>query len=269
MRKNGKGEKSMKKTNMGRKAGTAAAALALALTAASQGACAASGTLTVGVRDDIMHFGYLNPDTGKYYGMEIDLAAELAKALGYDQVKYVSVEPDNRKETLLSGEVDCLIAAYSVSETRLESLDFSPAYYTDYSSVMVEQSSLIQDMEDLVGKRIGVLDGADTGPLLAEKMIGMGLITEEDPKGSSLVKLDSYSDLSKALEEGTVDAACMDGCIARAYMEEDRVVLEEKISKEEYAVATRKDSELSEPMAEAVRQLLDDGTVERLIGKWN
>lgn len=251
------------------RAGIAAAALALALAGVSGHALAAPKTLKVGVRDDIMHFGYLNPETGKYYGMEIDLAARLADAIEYDTVEYVTVQPDNRKQMLLDGEVDCLIAAYSVSETRLENFDFSESYYTDYSSIMVEKSSLIHEMRELVGKRIGVLDGANTAPKLAIRMTEEGLIGSEEELEPSLVKMDSYSELSVALEEGTVDAVCMDGCIARAYMEDDREILEEKIAQEEYAVATQKDSELSGAVGTAISQLLSDGTIDGLIEKWS
>lgn len=251
------------------KARILAVVLAMTLAGMTESVWAAPKTLKVGVRDDIMHFGYLNPNTGKYYGLEIDLAVKLAKELGYEDVEYTTVDPDNRKDTLLNGNVDCLIAAYSVSETRLKNFDFSPAYYTDYSSIMVEKSSLIYKLSDLVGKRIGVLDGANTGPKLTLKMIEEGLITEDDTKDSVLVNMESYKELSEALEEGTVDAVCMDGCIARAYMEDDREILEEKIGQEEYAVATQKDSELSGRMTEAVQKMLDDGTVEELIEKWN
>ena len=45
---------------------------------------AAENTLTVGVRGDIMNFGYYNETTGKFYGMEIDLAYELAERLGFE-----------------------------------------------------------------------------------------------------------------------------------------------------------------------------------------
>lgn len=251
------------------KAGILAVILALAVAGTAESAQAASKTLKVGVRDDIMHLGYLNPNTGKYYGLEIDLAAKLAEELGYEDVEYITVDPDNRKEKLQNGEVDCLIAAYSVEASRLENFDFSPAYYTDHSSIMVEKSSLIHELSDLVGKKTGVLDGANTAPKLSQKMIEEGLITEEDTRGSSLVKMESYRDLSVALEEGTVDAVCMDGCIARAYMEDDREILEEKIGQEEYAVATQKDSDLSDPVAQAVQKMLDDGTIEGLIEKWN
>lgn len=247
----------------------AAAALALVLAGGAMPAEAAVKTLTVGVRDDIMHFGYLNPNTGKYYGFEIDLAEELSKKLGYEKVEYVTVDPDNRKDALLDGRVDCLIAAYSVTETRMENFDFSPAYYMDYSSVIVEKSTMYTTMKDLVGRRIGVLDGADTAPKMHQKWIETGLITEEDAKGTELVRMEFYADISVALEEGKIDAACMDGCIARAFMEDDREILKETIGEEFYAVATQKGSELSEPMARAVQKLLDDGTIDALIGKWS
>lgn len=252
-----------------KRAGVMLTALTMGISMMAVPVSAKGGTLKVGVRDDIMHMGYLNPNTGKYYGMEIDLAARLAERLGYDNVEYVTADPENRKELLLNGEVDCLIASYSVEESRLKNFDFSPVYYTDYSCIMVEKSSLITSMEDLVGKKTGVLDGANTAPKLSEKMIGAGLFTAEDPKGSSLEKKESYAALSQALEEGTVDAACMDGCIARAYMKDDRVILDEKIGEEKYAVATQKDSDLSKKVADEVQKMLDDGTVDELIDKWS
>lgn len=233
------------------------------------GKAAGSGTLKVGVRDDIMNLGYLNPATGEYYGLEIDLARNLADRLGYADVTFVAVDPDSRRQMLLDGSVDCVIAAYSIAETRLANFDFSPSYYTDYSCIMVEKSSGLQSMEDMVGKKFGVLDGADTAPKLAAKMKEMGLISDEDLKNTSLEKMGSYGELSKALEEGAVDAVSMDGCISRAYMDDDRMILDAVIGQEDYGVATQKDSALSKPVAEAVQKMLDDGTIAGLIDKWD
>lgn len=234
--------------------------------------CAApskNGTLTVGVRDDIVGFGYLNPTTGEYYGLEIDLARKLADKLGYGQVEFVTVTPETRKSMLLEGKVDCLIATYSIEETRLENFDFSPAYYTDHTSIMVEKSSMIDGIEDLVGKKTGVLDGANTAPKLSSKMMELGLISEQDLKGSSLEKWPTYGEMSVALEEGAVDAVCMDGGVARAYLDDDRKILDDVVGTENYGVATVKGSALSAPVAEAVKQMMDDGTMAALIDKWD
>lgn len=239
---------------------------------------AAGKTLTVGVRGDIMNFGYYNETTGKFYGMEIDLANKLAKELGYSDVEFKQVEPDNRKDTLLNGDVDCLIAAYSITDTRLENFDFSPAYYTDDTKIMVEKSSMLTDIKDLKDKTVGTLAGVNAGPILAQRLEENGMITkvlEEKENdytqydGIRIVQLESYDAVSQALEEGTIDAACMDGMIANAYTNDDRDYIPFDITEQSYGVATQKDSELSEPMANAVQKFLDDGTIEALIDKWD
>lgn len=239
---------------------------------------AADKTLRIGVRGDIMNFSYFSESNGKYYGMEIDLAQALAKELGYSKLEYVKVTPENRKITLMNGDVDCLIAAYSITDTRLENFDFSPAYYEDDTALMVEKSSMFQDVSDLRDKTVGILGGTNAGPLLAIKLHEMGMIGEDAILDNDdetqydhikILKLDSYEAVSAALEEGSIDAACMDGVIAKAYTDENRDFLELDIAKQEYGVATEKGSELSQPMAEAVQKFLDDGTIETLIDKWD
>lgn len=237
-----------------------------------------SGVLKVGVRADIMNFGYFNEETGKYYGLEIDIAEELADRLGYAGTKFVAVKPDNRKEMLLDGQVDCVVAAYSAADTRKENLDFSEPYYIDETRVMVEASSLIRTPQQLKNKTIGITSGSNAGPLLAEKLFELSLITETVVsntdtetvyEGARVLKAPSYSALSEYLEEGIVDAACMDSCIALTYMDEDRKFLDFSVAEQQYAVATVKDSALSKPIADAVSEMLHDGTIAGFIDKWD
>ena len=238
------------------------------------------GTLRVGVRSDVVGFGYLNENTGKYYGLEIDIAEELARRLGYADVEFVSVLPETRKEMLLDGQVDCLVACYSVSDTRLENFDFSPAYYQDASVVMVENSSLIEGVEGLKGLTFGAMAGSNTAPQLVIRLAeegftdGEALEQTEDHSVTQfdtfrLVQLPSYEELSRCLEEGSVDSACMDGSIAKTYLNADRHLLDFTIGSQEYGVATQKDSALSQPVAEAIQGMLDDGTIAELTDKWD
>lgn len=239
-----------------------------------------SGTLRVGVRSDVMNFGYLNEDTGNYYGLEIDIAEELAARLGYADVEFVSVLPETRKEMLLDGEVDCLVACYSISDTRLENFDFSPAYYNDAAIMMVENSSLITDVDQLKNMTFGTMSGSNTAPQLAIKLTEMGFTNgevvsqSEDGTGTQfdtfyLQQIPSYQELSQALEEGKVDVACMDGSIAKTYFTEDRSLLDTEIASQQYGVATQKGSDLSQPVADAIQAMLDDGTIDALIDKWD
>ncbi|MEF9877007.1 MAG: transporter substrate-binding domain-containing protein [Gordonibacter sp.] len=239
-----------------------------------------SGTLRVGVRSDVVGFGYLNEETGKHYGLEIDIAEELAKRLGYADIEYVDVLPENRKEMLQDGKVDCLIACYSVSETRLANFDFSPAYYNDLSIVMVENSSLVGGIEQLKGMTFGAMAGSNTAPQLVIKLTELGFTSGEplaqtEDKSETrfdtfrLVQIESYQELSRRLEEGSIDAACMDGSIAEMYLSADRSILDFSIDSQEYGVATQKDSALSKPIADAMQSMLDDGTITTLTDKWD
>ena len=246
----------------------------------AKGTASGGDTLRVGVRSDVVGFGYLNEDTGKYYGLEIDIANEMASRMGYDNVEFVTVLPENRKEMLMNGEVDCMIACYSIAESRAKNFDFSAAYYEDASIVMLEDSSLITSLDQLKGMTFGTMSGSNTSPQLVLKLMdadftsGEAITQTEDHSETQfdnfrLVQLASYQDLSKALEEGTIDAACMDGSIAHTYMDADRNILDFQIDMQEYGVATQKGSAFSQPVADAIQSMIDDGTIASLTDKWD
>ncbi len=239
------------------------AALALGAFIGGPRAEAFGGPLVVGVRDDIVNFSFFNETTGKYYGLEIDIATELAKRLGRDGVEFVTVTPTTREQMLTDGEVDCLVACYSITDERKELFDFSPAYYHDGTVLMVQTSSLFTQRTDLVGMTVGVLNGSNTEELVRDVM------TAIDEKGVKLWDADTYQELSNALETGVVDAVCMDGCIAQAYMNGDRSYLPGSLAEQFYGVATQKDSALSGQVADAMEKLQDDGTLDTLVEKWS
>lgn len=237
--------------------------------------------IRAGVRADVVGFGYLNEDTGNYYGLEIDIVNELADRLGYDEVDFVTVTPDDRKEMLLEGEIDLIAACYSIAETRLKNFDFSPAYYDDAVIAVVQNSSMIKRIEDLSGGTFGTMAGSNAAPLLSQKLYDIGfsngeVVTANDDNSDvsfdtwRLLQFPSYQELSDALEVGTVDAMVLDGAIAHTYMDDKRTVLDGfEVAEQSYGIATQKDSELSGLIADAVQDMLDDGTIERLTDKWD
>ena len=239
------------------------------------------GTLRAGVRADVVGFGYLNEDTGNYYGMEIDLVNELASRLGYGDVEFVTVLPENRKEMLLDGQIDLIAGCYSIADTRLENFDFSPAYYDDKVIAVVQNSSLIESIDDMKGLTFGTMSGANAAPLLSIKLYEIGFSDgEARTLGADnndvmfdtwhLLQFPSYQELSDALEDGTVDAMVLDGAIAQTYMDDKRHMIDGfVVAEQSFGVATQKDSELSAPVAEAVQGMLDDGTIDALVDKWD
>ena len=269
----------------GRLALTLAAASAGALVTGCEGGAAGGGSgkgvLRAGVRADVVNFGYLNERTGNYYGLEIDLVNEIAERMGYGDVEFVTVIPDNRKEMLLEGQIDLICGCYSIADSRLENFDFSPAYYDDRLVAVVQNSSMIGSVDDLRGRTFGTMAGSNAAPLLSTKLYEIGftngeVVTANDDNSEvsfdtwNLLQFPSYQELSDALESGDVDAMVLDGAIAQTYMDDKRVVLDGfTVAEQSYGVATQKDSELSQPVAEAVQAMLDDGTVAALQDKWD
>ena len=159
-------------------AGVAGCTGGVAAAGSAPAGTSSSGALRIGVRSDIVGFGYLNDHTGKYYGLEIDIATELADRLGSSDVEFVTVTPDDRKEMLLDGQVDMLIACYSIADSRKENFDFAPAYYDDQVIAVVQNSSLFDSIDDMKGMTFGTMSGANAAPLLTNKFAETGFSKE-------------------------------------------------------------------------------------------
>ena len=250
-----------------------AAVLLCALTAL---ACA-EGTFRVGVKQDVYGFGYLDETTGVYEGMEIDLGAMIAEALGYDDVEYTTVTAATRGQMLDNDELDCVIATFTIKPERKESWDFSTPYYTDAVTVLVEDASGITDLAGLAGKTVGVSTGSTSAKALASAMAEAGVIPAFDADkfeiatfdgGVSFKEFDDYPAISLALDAGDVDAFCVDKSILANYKTEGRSFIDASFSPQDYGVATKKGSELSGKIEELITGWLEDGTIAGLVEKW-
>ncbi len=229
------------------------------------------GVLRVGVKNAVVGFGYQDMLTGEYSGMEIDIANKLAEEMGVD-VEFTTVTAATRTELLDSGDIDCVLATFTITEARKENWDFSTAYYTDYVTVLVEDASGIKTLADLVGKKIGVSSGSTSARAVVEAMIDAGLIDGStfdhdsfDPStwttGVTFQQYDDYPTISTALSAGEVDAFSVDKSILAIYKTEGRSFIDAQFAPQEYGVATKKGSGFSAYVEEKITEWLADGTI--------
>lgn len=237
------------------------------------------GVLKVGVKDAVKGFGFKDPLSGEYEGMEIEIAKKLADSLGYDDVEFTTVTAATRTELLDSGDLDCVLATFTITEERKKSWDFSTPYYTDAVTVLVEKADGITDLSGLVGKKIGVSTGSTSAYALVKAMTEKGLlgdyalpetsadfdISSFDSNGTSFEQFGDYPAISNAMTAGTVDAFCVDKSILATYKTDDRDYITDTFSPQEYGVATKKDSPLSSKIDELINGWLEDGTIDGLI----
>lgn len=236
------------------------------------------GVLRVGVKSDVIGFGYLDPLTNEYSGLEIDLAQKLADSLGVD-IEYTTVTAATRGQLIDSGDLDCDLATFTITEERRQSWDFSTPYYTDYVSVLVEDASGISTLADLEGKTVGVSTSSTSAAKLVEAMIEAGVISGDnydsstfDPatwtEGVSFRQYDDYPAISTALSAGEVDAFCVDKSILAYYATEGRSFIDAEFAPQEYGVVTRKGSGFSAYCDAFIQTCLEDGTIDSLIEEY-
>lgn len=249
-----------------------AAVMLLSLTA-----IASADTFKVGVKQDVYGFGYLDEMTGEYSGLEIDLGAMIAEALGYDDVEYTTVTAATRGQMLDNDELDCVIATFTIKPERKESWDFSTPYYTDAVTVLVEKASGVADLAGLKDKKVGVSTGSTSAKALATAMAEAGVIDAFDADafeiatfdaGVSFKEFDDYPAISLALDAGDVDAFCVDKSILANYKTDDRDFIDASFSPQDYGVATKKGSELSAQVEALVTGWIADGTLDSMIAEW-
>lgn len=259
-------------------ADTAAADTTAADASADVQAIKDRGVLRVGVKNAVPGFGLQDALTGEYTGMEIDLGAKIAEELGVD-VEYTTVTAATRGELLDSGDIDCVLATFTITEERKQTWDFTTPYYTDAVTVLVEDASGIKTLADLKDKKVGVSSGSTSARELTAAMIEAGVLDGEGfdrdtfdaatwTKGISYRQYEDYPAISTALSAGEIDAFCVDKSILAIYKTDGRSYIEDKFAPQEYGVVTKKGSGFSKVCEDLVTKWLDDGTIQGLIDNY-
>lgn len=223
-----------------------------------------AGVLRVGVKADVPKFGLLNPETNTYEGFEIDLARILAEKILGDSTKLelTTVNSKTRGPLLDKGDVDMVIATFTITEERKKSYDFSDAYLTDSIGFLVKKDSGIESIKDMDGKTLGVGQSSTTKTDLE------GIAKE---KGVTLEfsEFATYPEIKSALDAGRVQVLAVDKSMLHGYLDDTTVILEEGFVPQAYGVVIKKgNDELTTLVNETLAEMKDNGEFDALLEKW-
>src|SRR6266568_1160284 len=125
--------------------------------------------LIVGVKTDFPPFGSIDA-AGKNVGFDVEVAYEFAKAMLGDpsKIELVSVTSGNRIPYLQSGKIDIIIATVTVTDERKKVVEFSDPYFLSGELLLVPKASTINDVKDLNGKKVAIIQGSISDADLAE-----------------------------------------------------------------------------------------------------
>jgi putative glutamine transport system substrate-binding protein len=223
------------------------------------------GELRVGVKADVPNFGLQDAATGEFSGMEIDLAYELAERMGLskDDVVFEAVTAKTRGPLLDNGQLDVVIATFTIKPERLEQWNFSDAYYQDEVGLLVKKDSGIEGLADLDGKVIGVAQGATTRDAVQAEADAAGITVE-------FLEFATYPEINAALESGRVDAFSVDKSILSGYVTDDSVILPDGFSPQDYGIASKLGTDdLTTFINEMLADMEASGEMDTLLEKWN
>ncbi len=176
-----------------------------------------AGTLRLGGTQTSNLFSLLNEKDGKLRGFDAGIAQLLTRYILGDasKVQFTQVNSSTREQVLINGQVDTVIATYSITPARAEKISFAGPYYTSQAGVLVKANNqAIQSYNDLGGKKVATQAGS-TGPAILAQFAPKSTVQEFQThqealdslrQGRVAAYLTDYTLLLNTLSLGTGDA---------------------------------------------------------------
>ncbi|MFE7741013.1 glutamate ABC transporter substrate-binding protein [Nocardia sp. NPDC057455] len=241
-------------------------AIALTLAAATATACgggddksaldhAKDGKLTIGIKFDQPGLGLRNKD-GSYSGFDVEVAEYVAGKLGVQPDRITFKEaPSPQRETLIeNGQVDYIVATYSINDKRKEKIDFAGPYYIAGQSLLVRADNTdINGPDNLKGKKVCSVKGSTPAQNI-----------EKNFPDTQLQTNDTYSLCLEGLRAGSWDAVTTDDIILAGYAAQSSgafKVVGKPFTTENYGIGLKRgDKELRDKINDAIESMIADGS---------
>jgi len=216
---------------------------------------AESGEITIGVKYDQPGIGFKGAADDMPKGFDPEMGKILAASLGIapEDITWKETISDNREPFLQSGEVDLVIASYSITDERRQVVGQAGPYYVTGQQLLVKSDSDIESLDDIKGQEVCSVTGSTS-------------LDNVEAEGANPRGFDTYSECVDQVLNGTVEAMTTDGAILLGYAAEnpdELKVVVEPFSEERYGIGYSKDSpEMCQWINDTIEQSYEDGTWE-------
>ncbi|WP_170289673.1 basic amino acid ABC transporter substrate-binding protein [Cytobacillus depressus] len=220
-----------------------------------------SGKLVVHVGTSPTYPPFESEENGELVGFDIALIKKIAEQEGFE-VDMSTMQFDGLVPALKAGQIDVVVGAVTITDKRMESVNFSNAYYESGLSILTKPNAEINSFEDLKGRLIGVQKGTSS----YNYMVANGI---EDQN------IKQYADISTAystLENGGIDAILYDNPSNINYLnvqKTDAIIVGDILAGEHYGIAVNKKKEdLLKKINDGLAKLQENGEYEKLFDEY-
>ncbi len=214
-----------------------------------------AGKITIGTKFDQPLFGLKGPDGP--VGFDVQIGTLIAASLGIkaSDIKFVETVSANREPFIQSGQVDLVIATYTINDKRKEVVSFAGPYYEAGQSILVKaDDKTIKSEKDLVGKPVCSVTGSTPAAKLAEI-------------GAKPLLTDVYSNCLEPLRSGAVVAVSTDNVILAglaAQNEGEFKIAGKPFTKEPYGIGVKlDDTEFRTYINDVLTKAYKDGSYKK------
>lgn len=203
-------------------------------------------------------------------GVDIDIARALAGLWGVD-ASFVSMDFAGLLPSLEAGRCDAVISGTVLREDRLKTFNAVP--YLDTSTVLIagKGASAVSDIAELAGKTVAVQSGTSYPGRMEE------LNAELEAAGHAPTTIQQYPKQSDAIQQLLVGRAdyvvTQDTEVAYRELQDpgkfDVVFTMPTAAFEPFSVYLRKDDAETEKVGEAVKALVANGELLKIVEQWN
>lgn len=221
------------------------------------------GKLTVVAELGFAPFEYMDEKTGEPVGFDVDVINAVAEKMGLT----ASYLPNQKFDTLVpiikqGGKADVSIAAITITDERMESVDFSEPYLDSNQAIVVAKgSSETEETLNDASKQV-VCQGGTTG----DEWIG------ENLPDAVRVPVDDVTAALTGVQTGLYQAMVVDLPVASYMLAQsfsDLQIVKEIPTGEQYGIAVSKDNpELTQAVDKALEDMKSDGTMKEIETKW-
>jgi glutamate transport system substrate-binding protein len=176
---------------------------------------AEQGSMTIGTKFDQPGFGLENLE-GEVEGFDVEVAKIIAGALGIapEDITWEQTPSAVREEVLEGGEVDMVVATYTINDERKERISFAGPYYVAGQQIMVAADDDTITGPDSLKENPDAKICSVTGSTPSEN------IREYLASPDQLVLFEEYSQCADALGNGQVQAVTTDNVILLGFVSE-------------------------------------------------
>lgn len=212
-----------------------------------------------------------------FAGIDVEIAGKIAEKLG-KTLEIMDVEFGSIVSGVQTGKYDMGMAGMTVTEERLQSVNFTTSYATGIQSIVVAAGSGYTSIDDFFnldadGNWVSVKDGVKigvqqdtTGDIYASSDVedaGFG--------ADNVIRYKTGNEAILALTSGKITAVIIDNEPAKSYVASTSglEILDGAYTEEQYAICIAKNnSELMEEINKALEELIADGTVQEIIDRY-